>query len=84
MGSELLETEKLRLFLLSDGTQNSDNECLNRLETATELIVYKEENMLKFSICFYLKKSVPFKNTSHSANTSYFYDKITEQLLFVF
>ena len=38
MANELLESDKLRLFLLLDGTLIHDNEYLESLENATELI----------------------------------------------
>lgn len=37
MASELLESDKLRLFLLLDGTLIHDNEYLESLENSTKL-----------------------------------------------
>ena len=36
MASEILETDKIDLFLFSDGIRIDDNEYLESLETATE------------------------------------------------
>ena len=43
MASEIMESDRLHLFLLSDGTQIDDNEYMSSLENCTELIVYTEE-----------------------------------------
>ena len=56
MASELLESDKLRLFLLLDGTLIHDNEYLESLENATELIVCTEEQTQKLLFYFYIKK----------------------------
>ena len=45
MASELLKSNNLHLFWVSDGTQNNDNEYLESLETGTELIVCTEEQI---------------------------------------
>lgn len=58
MASEILETDMLHLFLLSDGTWIDDNEYLQRLENATELIVCIEEQMQKLSNYFDLNISL--------------------------
>ena len=39
MASEIIESDRLHLFLLSEGTWIDDNECLEYLENAAELIV---------------------------------------------
>ena len=39
MDREIIESDKLHLFLRSDGTQSDDNRYLESLETATELVV---------------------------------------------
>ena len=56
MASELLESDKLRLFLLLDGTLIHDNEYLESLENATELIVGTGEQTQKLLFYFYIKK----------------------------
>ena len=38
MASEIIEADRLHLFLLSDGTRIDDNEYLEGLENGTELI----------------------------------------------
>ena len=43
MASEIIEADRLHLFLLSDGTQIDDNEYLESLENSIELIVCTEE-----------------------------------------
>ena len=57
MASEIIEPDKLYLFLLSDSTRIDDNEYLDdeNLEIATELIVCTEEQIEKLSIYFELK-----------------------------
>ena len=56
MVSEILESDKLHLLLLFDGIRIDDNECLESLETATELIVCTEEQIQKLSIYLTLKE----------------------------
>ena len=56
MASELLESDKLRLFLLLDGTLINYNEYLERFENATELIVRTEEQTKKLVCYFYIKR----------------------------
>lgn len=58
MISELLESDKIDLLLLSDGNQINDNKNLENLEIATELIVCTKEQMQKLSIYFYLKRDL--------------------------
>ena len=62
MASEMFESDKLYLFLLSDGTRIDDNQYLESLETATELIVCIEEQIEKLSIYFGIKRYLSFKN----------------------
>ena len=52
LASEVMETDKLHLFLLSDGTRFDDNEYIESLENGTELIVYKLEQIQKLLIYF--------------------------------
>ena len=55
MASEIIEADRLHLFLLSDGTRIDDNEYLRSLENGTELIVCMEEQIQKLLIYFELK-----------------------------
>ena len=72
MASEIIESDKLHLFLLSDGTQIDDNEYLESLETATELIVCTEEQIQKLLIYFELKRYLSLKNISYPLNIDCF------------
>ena len=49
LASEMIETDRLRLFSLSDGTRIDDNEYLSSLENVTELIVCTEEQIQKLN-----------------------------------
>ena len=64
MASDLLESDKLRLFLLLDGTLIHDNEYLESLENATELIVGTGEQPQKLLFYFYIKKNICFRKAS--------------------
>ena len=72
LASEIIESDKLHLFLLSDGTQIDDNEYLESLENGTELIVSTEEQIQKLLIYFELKRYLSLKNISHPLNIDYF------------
>ena len=72
MASEIIEANRLHLFLLSDGTRIDDNEYLRSLENGTELIVCTEEQIQKLLIYFELKRYLSFKNISHPLNIDYF------------
>lgn len=65
MASEILESNDLHLHLLSGSTKFDDNEYLESLENAAELIVCRGERMLKLPICFDIKTYLPFKNISY-------------------
>ena len=56
MASEIIEADRLHLFLLSDGTRIDDNEYVESLENGTELTVCTEEQIQKLSIYFEIKK----------------------------
>ena len=56
MASEIIEADRLHLFLLSDGTRIDDNEYVESLENGTELTVCIEEQIQKLSIYFEIKK----------------------------
>ena len=72
LASEIIEADRLHLFLLSDGTRIDENEYLSSLENGTELIVCMEEQIQKFLICFELKRYLSLKNISHLLNVNYF------------
>ena len=72
LGSEIIETDNLYLFLLSDGTRIDDNEYLESLENGTELIVCTEEQIQKLLIYFELKRYLSLKNISHPLKIDYF------------
>ena len=55
MASEIIEADRLHLFLLFDGTGIDNNEYLSSLENGTELIVCTEEQIQKLLIYFELK-----------------------------
>ena len=44
LASEIIETDRFHLFLLSDGTRIDDNEYLEYLENGTELIISARKN----------------------------------------
>ena len=54
--SEIIEIDRLHLYLLSDGNRIDDNEYLESLENGTELIIFTEEQIQKLSIFFELKR----------------------------
>ena len=49
LASEMIETDRLRLFSLSDGTRIDDNEYLSSLENVTEMNVCTEEQIQKLN-----------------------------------
>ena len=82
MASEILESDKLHLFSLSDGID--DNKYLESLETATELIVCTEEQIQKLSIYFDIKRSLHSKNISYPLNIDYFLSHLPLGLLLLY
>ena len=72
MASEIIEANRLHLFLLSDGTRIDDNEYLESLENDTELTVCTEVQIQKLLIYFELKRYLSLKNISHPLNIDYF------------
>ena len=72
MATEIIEADRLHLFLLSDGTRIDDNEYLKSLEKGTELIVCTEKQIQKLSIYFELKRYLCLKNISYPLNIDYF------------
>ena len=72
MASEIIEVDRLHLFLPSDGTRIDNNEYLSSLENVTELIVCTEEQTQKLLIYFELKRYLSFKNISYPLNIDYF------------
>ena len=72
LASEIIEADRLHLFLLSDGTRIDDNEYLSSLENGTELIVCTEEQIQKLPIYFEIKIYLSLKNISRPLNIDYF------------
>ena len=72
LASEIIEADRLHLFLLSDGTRIDDNEYLESLENGTELIVCTEEQIQKLSIYFELKRYLSLKNIDYPLYIDYF------------
>ena len=72
LASEIIEADKLHLFLLSDSTRIDDNEYLESLENGTELILCTKEQIQKLSIYFELKRYLSFKNISYPLDIDYF------------
>ena len=72
MSSEIIEADRLHLFLLSDSTRIDDNEYLSSLENGTELVVCTDEQIQKLLIYFELKRYLSLKNISHPLNVDYF------------
>ena len=65
LASEIIEADRLHLFLLSDSTRIDDNECLENLENGAELIVCTEEQIQKLLTYFELKRYLSIKNISY-------------------
>ena len=82
IASELLESDKLLLCLLSDGIRIDSSEYLGSLETVTELIVCTEEELHRFCIYFDAKRYLHSKNISFLVNINYFCNKVANKLLF--
>ena len=72
MASEIINADRLHLFLLSDGTRIDDNEYLSSLKNGIELIVCKEKQIQKLLMYFELKRYLSLKNISHPLNIDYF------------
>ena len=72
LASEVIEADRLHLFLLSDGTRIDEDEYLSSLENDTELIICTEEQIQKLSIYFELKRYLNLKNISYPLNIDYF------------
>ena len=62
LASEIIETDGLHFFSLSDGTWIDDNEYIESLENGTELVICTEEQIQKLSIYFELKRYLSLKN----------------------
>ena len=77
LASEIIEADRLHLFLLSNGTRIDENEYLSNLENGTELTVCTEEQIEKVSIYFEIKRYLSLEDTktSHILSTLIiFYD----------
>ena len=72
MASEIIEADRLHLFLLSDGTRIDDNEYLESLENGTTLTVCTEEQIQKMLIYFEIKRYLSLKNISYPLDIDYF------------
>ena len=72
LANQIIEADRLHLFLLSDGTRIDDNEYIESLENDTELIICTEEQNQKLSIYFELKRNLSLKNISYPLNIDYF------------
>ena len=72
MASEIIEADKLHLFLLSDGTQINDNEYSTSLANSRELIACTEEQIQKLLVYFELKRYLSLKNISYPLDIEYF------------
>ena len=72
LASEIIETDRLHLFLLSDGTRIYEGKYLSSLENGIELIICTEEQIQKLSIYFELKRYLSLKNISYTLNIDYF------------
>ena len=55
LASEMIEADRLHLFLFSNSTRIDDNEYLESLENGTEWIVCTEEQIVKICL-FWIKK----------------------------
>ena len=65
LASQIIEADRLHLYLLSDGTRIDDNEYLESLENSAELIACTEEQIKKLSVYFELKRYLSLKNMSY-------------------
>ena len=72
LASQIIEADRLHLYLLSDGTRIDDNEYLESLENSAELTVCTEEQIEKLSVYFELKRYLSLKNMSYPLNIDYF------------
>ena len=70
--SEIIEADRVHLFLFSDGTPIDDNEYLSSLENGTELSVCTEEQIQRLLIYFELKRYLTIKNISYPLNIDSF------------
>ena len=77
LASQIIEADRIHLFLLSDGTRIDDNELLSSLENSTELIICTEEQIQKLPIYFELKRYLSLKSISHPLNIDYFLWRLT-------
>ena len=72
LASEIIEADRLHLFLLSDGTRIDEDECLSSLEEATELSVCTKE-LQKLLIYVKLKRYLSLKNIPYPLNIDHFF-----------
>ena len=72
LASEIIEADRLHLFLLSDGIRIDEDEYFSSLEDGTELIICTEGQIQKLLIYFELKRYLSLKNISYQLNIDYF------------
>ena len=72
LASEIIEADRLHLFLLSDGIRIDEDEYFSSLEDGTELIICTEEQIQKLLIYFELKRYLTLKSISYPLNIDYF------------
>ena len=72
LASEIIEADRLHIFLLSDGTRIDEDEYLSSLENDTELIICTEEQIQKLLIYFELKRYLSLKNIPYPLSIDYF------------
>ena len=63
LASEIIQADRLHLFLLSDGTPFDENEDLSSLEKGAELIVCTEEQIQNLWNYFELKRYASSKTS---------------------
>ena len=76
LSSEMIDADRLHLFLLFDSTRIDENEYLSSLENGAELIVCTEEPIQKLSIYFELKRYLASKASLAHDTLIIFYDEL--------
>ena len=70
--SEIIEADRLHLFLLSDGTRIDEDEYVSSLGNGKELIICTEEQIQKLSVYFELERYLSLKKIFYPLNIDYF------------
>ena len=73
--SEMIDADRLHLFLLFDSSRIDENEYLSSLENSAELIVCKKEPIQKLLIYFELKRCLASKTSLAHDILIIFYDE---------